>query len=344
MFYKFLKIVLAAKPKNPTREDIYRASGLLFFVISQKHSKRSSDLSLDQVQNFDVYRTQWETKLDSDLKKLNKDKLWKDSVTRVKNLKFHPKKGVPSLRKLRQTIRAGAERKDWYESTFRAIQERFGDDAEAMMKFLVHMSPGNEVSINVTQAVKAFIRWKTGQPFGASGGQRGLGRRDHHWNMERSLKDDPDAGGKKLQNFHQSFLRNDNAVVIDRWMLRNLGIDTRDENVKLSDGDYEVLAEVVRHITKDQQLKSEFGPDLKPRQVMAMLWAGIKRKQQRRKKSDDRPYEEILNDLLGRDASLKEQLMQVLGKEPPERDRHYEEARHKMKRPINPLLEGASAK
>jgi hypothetical protein len=324
--YWYVEAKLSGEQQAPSNEQVYKAAGLLYFIIAYNH-KDPGHLALSNIQSFDVYRNQWEKKLPSSYRKLNIPTLWARALNRVQNLKFALEKGIPSVRSLRETIRKGSDRRNWYEHAPRKIQEYFGNDADVFMSFLVHLSPGNRVIPNTKQALKAFIRWKKGESFSAFGKSKALGRPDHTWNLERTLKNDPEAGGPKLYNFHNSLKGHDDAVTVDRWIMRALGLDAGDDvDARLSKGDYETLAEVIRYLTKDKKIRAEHGKDLKPRQTMAMIWAGMKREKEG-PLSDVRSYDEALDAIFSKEPALKNQVLSLCGLQAPDREHHYEAAR-----------------
>lgn len=336
------------KLKSPTWDDEYKGAGLLYWMISNTHDRKSGYLSLDSLElklstKNDSLETKYKPKWAIKLKKLNPsypnwgsdepqeqnwwDNLWARSVKRVSGMDFHPKQGVASSKHLMSVLDLGEDCKDWYENTVQHLKGIFGEHTDQFIDFLIHTSPRTGTKLNLEQATKAFISWKNGSSF--KGDIPLVGNR---YNVERSIRKMPGVGGLKVKNFKGSFYGDEKAVTIDTWLLEVLGIgadqkntDTDDKSEKgVGTGDYQTLAEVVRHLTQDPRVKKKFGPNILPRQIMAMLWAGAKRKSPKHAR-DTEPYEVLLENYFKSNPRIKKRLLESLDKEAPNRDEHFEQ-------------------
>jgi hypothetical protein len=85
----------------------------------------------------------------------------------------------------------------------------------------------------------------------------------HIANIKRAYNNEP-LSGNKVKSFAENLKGNYDAVTIDVWMLRFLGINKTSVNEKL----YNKLAEIIR-----EQAKKE---GLKPAEYQAICWTYIR--------------------------------------------------------------------
>lgn len=72
---------------------------------------------------------------------------------------------------LQNYLQAGAGIKDWYNDPEfkRLINKHFGPDGQIFLGFMGATGQGTDIKANVTQALKAYSQWKSGEPFSELG-------------------------------------------------------------------------------------------------------------------------------------------------------------------------------
>lgn len=328
------QVLAARKPKikNPDWNDEYKGAGILFTIISRAHTRPHVNMSAPEGEdkNLSLYRPAWEKKIPSIYKRpdFNLDALWSRSEKRVRGLEFHPEKGVPSTRELIDLIRTGADGKDWYENTRHALKEFLGQDSDKFLEFLAHTSPRATLVSNVHRAFTAYLRWKRGQAL-KDEELGGTGMYSVRRSLEKVMANEKDAGGPKVKSFIKSFYHDSQAVTVDVWLMRALGVEP---GKSLGTGDYHTLAEAVRQLTRSSVVRQEFGSNITPRQVMAMLWIGIKRKDEEARNDRQDPYEVLIADLFKQKPELEQEVRSLHDVMPPDRTHHYKRTEREGKR------------
>ena len=163
---------------------------------------------------------------------------------------------LTSPAEIQKLIKSGEHAKDWYESKeYMDVAKRlFGEDEPVFTGFLAATSQSMNVHGNVEMALKAYAQWKTGTPFE----KLFLARK----NVERiALGEEP--SGPKIKEFLAS-LKGSGPGPIDRWVARGFLDQERVTPVQR-----QFIHAAMRELA--QQMK------LEPRQVQAMLWAGVKK-------------------------------------------------------------------
>ena len=162
---------------------------------------------------------------------------------------------------------------EWYAETRDSIDYFFDSNASLFAGFLASTSANATVKANLSLALKAYRQWSNGEEFTGYMGQVKT-------NLKRTLEGLP-LNGKKIESFRQAMLGNDNAVVIDRWILRYYG-----EKKSLNPERYDALAEKMRLEAKSVNLS--------PCQFQAKIWVESKRKLGDVSKHTDRSFGNIL--------------------------------------------------
>jgi hypothetical protein len=330
VIFKLTAASKSKKLKSPSWGQEYKGAGLLFSLIGMSHTRDHVSMAVPEgeVKDLSLYRPVWERKLPKDLKEYDLDLLWARSENRVRNLNFHPEKGVASSRTLIDLVRKGAHGKDWYENTRTELKKYFGNDADLFLDILAHTSPRATLVSNIHRALEAYRRYKRGLPFkGEDLGGTGM------WSVRRSLEKylaGEDAGGPKVKSFIKSFNLDNEAVTVDVWLMRSLGLEPGDSGLKT--GDYHTLAEAVRQLTRNPVIRKEFGNDITPRQVMAMLWVGIKQSDPEARNDRHEPYEVLIEELFASTPGLEAEVREIQGIIAPDRAHHYAANKREGKR------------
>lgn len=148
----------------------------------------------------------------------------------------------------------------WYE-TNQLIDTMFGRDADVFKKILAACSPSTSTPANVTFALSAYAQWKAAGERLPPGGFRGMGLDARVGNLERIARGEP-MEGPKVNAFYAALNGDTNAVVIDIWMMRAVGLKGDSPN----DAEYAILEGVIRARAATAGVK--------PAEFQAAVWAG----------------------------------------------------------------------
>ncbi len=200
------------------------------------------------------------------------DELYGKSQKYLQTIIERTTNGLPSLQQLLALNEKGMTGMGWYDAVREDLHYVFGDDTNLFIGFLAATSPNNAVAGNVTQALKAYGMYKSGQKFEDAEKGRGF-LPAHVTNLNRFLQDGT-VNGRKVNNFLQAMLGKEDAVTVDRWMGRAFGLpissgEGADEKSRtIKDDEYTFIEDVIRDTAKELKMT--------PRQVQAAIWAGAR--------------------------------------------------------------------
>lgn len=153
----------------------------------------------------------------------------------------------------------GKWNKNWYKITNETITELFpGEDHELIIDLLAITSMHSTLKSNVSQFVKAYYQYKNDLPF--EGYTPAV-----IMHLEYRKNGQP-FGGRKVANFARAIKGDDQAVVVDMWMLRAFGI--WQDNVTPSKREYDNI----EHYIFSTCMKH----NMTPVQMQASIWTGIR--------------------------------------------------------------------
>jgi hypothetical protein len=163
------------------------------------------------------------------------------------------------VKRLMQLYHEGEDAHGWYDNIYNHLVGLVGkDDADFLVRALAVLSQGNTLEGNLTMAMKAYMQRLQGRPYaGLSFETAEILRR-----MDAGL---PVQLGRKIDNFIRAMQGDENAVVVDRWIVRAFGLK---KDVP-TDREYDIIEEWVR------QKSRELG--VTPRDFQARIWSGIRR-------------------------------------------------------------------
>lgn len=154
----------------------------------------------------------------------------------------------------------GAHGADWYEETAQWVNKTFApEDSDMFLRFLALTSADSSTEGGAALAMKAFGQWKMGLPFDGMRGPHMVGMLDHAVRGES-------FGGDKVQSFYRALRGDEDAVVLDRWMIRALGLPA--SRSQLGDADYKLYSAIVHNLADDAKMS--------PRQLQAAIWEGAR--------------------------------------------------------------------
>ncbi len=171
------------------------------------------------------------------------------------------------LREVRKLYDVGEDMKGWYggrDAGF--ITQAFGDDADLFIQLVAATSKGNSVDGGLTQAINVYKKWKGGQSVNTIITAVGKGSVGLAKNEVNAILTGQRWDGEKIANFREALQLNNDAVVVDRWMMRAFGSQKIAPNAK----EYKEIARLIRREA------AEIG--VTPIEYQAAVWTGIKRK------------------------------------------------------------------
>lgn len=148
--------------------------------------------------------------------------------------------------------------KFWYRDSRRAVKRIYGEDWKLFCGLIAATSPNTTVKANTTLARKAYAQIK------ATGTVTRKGYLPCHYSSIQAVLDTGEPNGRKCRNFYRALIGNENAVVIDLWMMRYAGIDKRAPSKR----DYDRLEE---QITSEALVLG-----ITPAQHQAMVWSKVR--------------------------------------------------------------------
>jgi hypothetical protein len=164
-----------------------------------------------------------------------------------------------TLGKLQGLRSSGRHGMDWYEMTSKWAKETVGDDSEMFLKFLAVTSADSSTEAGGALALKAFSQWRHGLPF------TGMRSESMTANLRKVAAGEA-PGGDKIGNFMKALLGDPDAVVLDRWMIKALGMSIKQGS--LPEKQYKLYAQIV----KDMAVEA----GMSPRQFQAAIWEGAR--------------------------------------------------------------------
>lgn len=163
----------------------------------------------------------------------------------------------------------GAKDKNWYQECESTLVEIFGrEQLWIVTRILAATSINTSLKSNITLFRRAYNEYRTGAEFSS-----------YLPNIRKqlvSLRNGGDLSGRKIRSFAQSMTGDENAVVVDIWILRAFKMNrtyyrTGSDSVReggASDRQYSEIENWIR------EKAPELG--LQPREMCAMIWSGIR--------------------------------------------------------------------
>ena len=188
------------------------------------------------------------------------DAIYEKAQKRLTTMFKTDARATTKLKELVALRDSGAHGADWYEETSAWVNKTFApEDSDMFLRFLALTSADSSTEAGAALAMKAFGQWKQGLPFD---GMRG----PHMVKMLNDAVRGENFGGDKIQSFYRALRGEEDAVVLDRWMIRALGLPSTTSS--LSDNNYKLYSQIVRNLASDA--------DMSPRQLQAAIWEGAR--------------------------------------------------------------------
>lgn len=194
----------------------------------------------------------------------------------------------------------GWEGRNWYQRTLKAFKDELrGYDIDLFVKLFAITSPMTHFKANLTNAFRAYELFQKKKKFEK---QEFLPNVTCMLNDFRSgtltFTGEERNGRRKISNFARAILGDKHAVVIDSWVLEALGLSEtylykgkeKQHTPRITEYD---LAETYVSLLAETT-------GYQPRQIIAMLWSGMKRQHARFKETDT---SSLLKEVLHRQKS-----------------------------------------
>ena len=199
-------------------------------------------------------------------------------------LSFRPESSAKRLDIIRRYYENGKEGLGWYDNVNSLLNKYFGkDNAKTFARLLAATSPRMPVERNLTTAIQAFNQYvnefksrnrlstdkdvSLGDDPNFRGRMANYFMKSHVPNIGRAMSG-RDLSGSKVDNFQKALSGDGDAVTLDVWMGRALGIRG---NLFDDPNSYQVISDAIR------EMAAEAG--VEPRQYQAAVWTGIKKEQ-----------------------------------------------------------------
>lgn len=199
------------------------------------------------------------------------DKVVEKARTLLEKSLVSEKTTKAQLKEILQTFEDGKVGKDWYDNTWKWLQETFGEDAEMMARFLSATSYGSSAEGNATQALKAYAQWKLGLPFD------GYIYPGQSMGLEKATRGEV-FGDLKAQGFLAALLGDENALALDRFLMRAFGYNDTGKGSgpgevskgrsNLTPSTYQLFSTIIRNECE--------ALGVTPRQFQSAVWVGKK--------------------------------------------------------------------
>uniref|UniRef100_A0A6M3JDS5 Uncharacterized protein n=1 Tax=viral metagenome TaxID=1070528 RepID=A0A6M3JDS5_9ZZZZ len=147
---------------------------------------------------------------------------------------------------------------DWYADSREAIQVYYGEDWQLFCKLLAACSPNCSLPSNLTLAQKAYNLIKTEEELPKAGFIKA-----HYSQVTKMLVGD--KPGRKVGNFYQNLIGNEQAITVDVWMARYYGLK---RPKAISAKDYTYVEDCVR-------MDADYA-GLTPAQFQAKTWCMVR--------------------------------------------------------------------
>jgi hypothetical protein len=201
-------------------------------------------------------------------------------------------KSKPSILHASKYMIAGFAYKDWYSETYKAFTDLLPSyDMELFVRVFAATSPMSHLKSNLSLALKAYKKIIRGESLSDLGAI----------NSVKRMLDDIRGGTfqnvsgnkrRKILNFESAIWGNTEAVVVDSQMLRayNMAREYLWKGKTIAHlptgGEYNFIENHIRSLAKATRYE--------PRQIVSMLWSGIRVEKRRFKDADTRKILESL--------------------------------------------------
>lgn len=170
--------------------------------------------------------------------------------------------------KIHKYVRIGRKDKDWYTECSKVFIDLFGEDQLRLVSTLFAATSINtSLKANIYLFRKAYLEYTTGAPIGSY--LPNIVTQLHH------IRNNEPISGRKINNFANAMSGDPNAVVVDVWLLRAFGIDTkrvlasgRVANASPTKKQYDLIEGWIKDVAPCMEIE--------PRQLCAMIWSGVR--------------------------------------------------------------------
>jgi hypothetical protein len=159
---------------------------------------------------------------------------------------------------------------EWYDGFFPYMQKKFGKDAGLITDFIAITSPQANLNVNIGFGLKAYAQYKLGEEFSAGKYPNEMRKRLLNAVKNHEQGTSLPIGADKISNFSRALKGDPNAVVLDLWMARELGIKKAPsaEGEGFTEAQYRRYEKIIKEVAFDMGVT--------PRQAQAAIWFGVR--------------------------------------------------------------------
>lgn len=180
--------------------------------------------------------------------------------------------------RIAKALLSGVDEKDWYPETLNAFEKMLPRyDIDLFVKIFAITSPRTHFKANLVNALKAYRLFKAGKSFHGHGFMQNIvsmlyDLRKNNFSFDRAACRN---GRRKIVNFYCSIVGDKKAVTVDSWIGDAYGIGEKylyqgkEHPYTIRTTEYDVME---AHILS---LAESCGYE--PRQIVSMLWCGIRK-------------------------------------------------------------------
>ena len=171
---------------------------------------------------------------------------------------------IPSLVELQDMVWECRSSRNWYFESREVIRQAFGTDMYLFARILAATSPMRSVRDNLVEAYRVynFVRPLVDM----YQHDESLSKfQAHNLNLLRICKGE-ELQGRKVKSFYLALIGDENAVTIDRWIMRVFNLDRNPTKA-----DYDNIEYIIRLLSENTF--DRFGRKFSPAECQACLWS-----------------------------------------------------------------------
>ena len=171
----------------------------------------------------------------------------------------------------------GKPGRDWYSKTLKTFKSQLnGCDIELFVKLFAITSPRTNFASNIRNALKAYDLYINKKSFTNNGFMRGIVTiLDDFRSGTFTFDETPRGGRRKIVNFAKAILGDKDAVVVDSWLLKALGLaqlyihkNGQGGTYNPRRSEYDLAERYIRALAISSGYEA--------RQIIGMVWHGVR--------------------------------------------------------------------
>lgn len=167
-------------------------------------------------------------------------------------------------------LKVGANDKNWYDECRKTLIGLFGEERLWLVcQLLAATSMHTSLKANLVLFRKALYQYDNNELF--------VGFMPGIIKQLNQIREGKGLTGRKINNFALAMFGDPNAVVVDTWILRAFGVETKrmyKERVIENSADPKRYNAIEKWIRRSAIRRK---PKLEPRELCSMIWAGVRK-------------------------------------------------------------------